>query len=758
MRQASWEEMFREGEARAVVPQRPWWSRLAIFSWEDLITLAIVLIAFLAVVQSIDSADWVPEMPSLYSIAFLGLGAGLILARSGLNQALAHLLAIGIGAAGVIVTSSGKLSGSLPDRTNELIDRLHAWVNAFTSSGISNDNLPFVLLVVALTYLTAYISAWSIFRWYNAWLGLVPGGLALLTNISYLPGQKSFAILFYLFCAILLVARVNLLRQERTWRRKGTGYPDLISLHVLNVTVWVGLALLALAWVMPVGNGSGAFYSLWSSLTAPAANQIDNFGRVFSAIDSKKGGTIHRFGSTLPLQGKISLGGGEVMRVNTAEPSFLRAQSYDFYTAQGWKVGPSAQITTSAWPALKALQGPEDARRQFRRFTTIQVDTSKKASVLVSNGQPLDVSIDSRVVFGPDPSDVTSIRPPSQLDEGHSYKVNSTLSNASAARLRTAPTAYPSWTSAYTQLPADLPQSISRKTLEVTAGADNMYDKASQIEQFLRTLAVDTKIPAAPPKRDSVAYFLFDLGRGYFDYHASAMVVMLRTMGVPSRLAVGYTVRPQDRIPDTNNYVVSEANSFAWPEVYFPGLGWIEFNPTPSEPRVSRPGTDDQEFLGATNEEFLDEDIPFDPNATPVDPAAGALDSLQVNDGSHLVSRIILSVLVLVVGITVVGGGIFQYSWQRGLGGLAYPVQVWEKTLRLAKWAHVRPLPQETPREVVTRLRKALPEVDGLDYMGDSFIRSRYGQKELAPAERERLREVWQQARNKLLRRVLRWK
>ena len=117
------------------------------------------------------------------------------------------------------------------------------------------------MLVVGATYLAAYLAAWSIFRWYNAWMALIPGGLALLTNISYLPGQNSFPLLIYLFCAILLVARVNLLRQAREWRAERTRYPDLISLHVLNVTVWVALGLLALAWVLPVGSGSGALYT-----------------------------------------------------------------------------------------------------------------------------------------------------------------------------------------------------------------------------------------------------------------------------------------------------------------------------------------------------------------------------------------------------------------------------------------------------------------------------------------------------------------
>jgi hypothetical protein len=299
---------------------------------------------------------------------------------------------------------------------------------------------------------------------------------------------------------------------------------------------------------------------------------------------------------------------------------------------------------------------------------------------------------------------------------------------------------------------------VAAKAREVTATAATPYDQAAQIEQYLRTFAVDTKIPPAPAKRDSVAYFLFDVGRGYFDYHASAMVVMLRTLGVPSRLVAGYVIRPQDRIPDTNNYIVTEANSFAWPEVYFPGLGWIEFNPTPNEPRVTRTGSDDQEFFNPDDEEFLEEDLLPPSDVAPVDPAADVLDDLQVEEGSSLIANIFLAVVLLAVGLTAAVGGIFQYSWQRGLGGLPYAVQLWEKTLRLGRWARIRPLPNETPREVMVRLRRQLPDVPDIDYLGEAFIRARYGQKELRPEEKERLQAVWKGVRNTLAARILRWK
>src|SRR6266545_3667896 len=163
MRQASWEDLFRAAEERA--PAKPSvWSRVtSFFSWEDAVTLIIVMVGFLAVVQSINSADWVPEMPSLLPTAALGLALGLVMARTRVHEVIAHFVAIAVGVVSVGLSSSSTLEGSIPDRMSELGDRMQLWMEAVFSGGISNDNLPFVVLVVGLTYLTAYLAGWSIF-------------------------------------------------------------------------------------------------------------------------------------------------------------------------------------------------------------------------------------------------------------------------------------------------------------------------------------------------------------------------------------------------------------------------------------------------------------------------------------------------------------------------------------------------------------------------------------------------------------------
>ena len=112
-----------------------------------------------------------------------------------------------------------------------------------------------------------------------------------------------------------------------------------------------------------------------------------------------------------------------------------------------------------------------------------------------------------------------------------------------------------------------------------------------------RSTCEPTSTTRTSPRRragqDGVDYFLFDVKEGYCDYYASAMVVMLRSVGVPARFVVGYTpgqLKPTNEQNDEGDqYRILERNAHAWPEVYFPSYGWVQFEPTASEPLLARP-------------------------------------------------------------------------------------------------------------------------------------------------------------------------
>jgi len=93
-----------------------------------------------------------------------------------------------------------------------------------------------------------------------------------------------------------------------------------------------------------------------------------------------------------------------------------------------------------------------------------------------------------------------------------------------------------------------------------------------------------------------------------------------------------------------------------------------------------------------------------------------------------------------------------------GLAGLPQPAQVWEKTLRLARWGKAGARPSETPREFASRLRDLVPGTEEVGYLAAAYERSTFGQKQISEDESERLELAWRNVRNRLLRRVLRWR
>jgi hypothetical protein len=317
------------------------------------------------VVGSIDGAHWVDDMPSLYPLALASLLLGLVLARSRTGELLAHFLALLIGAGACLVTLLFVLPGNNPAaRVDNLVDRMHAWFSAAFSGGISTDTLPFVVLVVVLTWLAAYASAWSIFRWQNAWLGTVPGALALLTNISYLPEQFSIAFVFFLFGAVLLVMRMHVLHSMRRWRESNVPYPEFLSLSSLHLTFWVGLLLLVIVWAMPVAPESGVMVGAWERLTAPLTERVSGLNRIFAGVQSKKPVNVHQFESILPFQGRISLGRDPVMQVRSEEGGFVRAQCMRS-DADGLKTG-TASVSLGASARPRSLR-PKSLRGDQRR-------------------------------------------------------------------------------------------------------------------------------------------------------------------------------------------------------------------------------------------------------------------------------------------------------------------------------------------------------------------------------------------------------
>ncbi len=139
----------------------------------------------------------------------------------------------------------------------------------------------------------------------------------------------------------------------------------------------------------------------------------------------------------------------------------------------------------------------------------------------------------------------------------------------------------------YLQLPEDLPKRLVELANGLVMGSTTPYDRVRAIESYLRKVPYSLDVPEPPKDQDVVDYYLFDLKQGYCDYSASALVVLARAAGIPARLVMGYAQGAYDA--QNQVYVVTEADAHSWPEVYFTGIGWVEFEPTAAQPEIVRP-------------------------------------------------------------------------------------------------------------------------------------------------------------------------
>ncbi|MEQ1473117.1 MAG: DUF3488 and transglutaminase-like domain-containing protein [Candidatus Acidiferrum sp.] len=162
------------------------------------------------------------------------------------------------------------------------------------------------------------------------------------------------------------------------------------------------------------------------------------------------------------------------------------------------------------------------------------------------------------------------------------YDGFSRLPTLDPTKLRATATDYPEEIKTrYLQLPT-LDKRIAPLAQQITARAETPFDKATAMELYLRTRFGYTLNLTGKPGADPLAHFLFETRAGHCEYFASSMTVMLRTLGIPAREVNGFL--PGEFNDLGGDYVVRASDAHSWVEVFFPGEGWITFDPTPAGP------------------------------------------------------------------------------------------------------------------------------------------------------------------------------
>jgi hypothetical protein len=171
------------------------------------------------------------------------------------------------------------------------------------------------------------------------------------------------------------------------------------------------------------------------------------------------------------------------------------------------------------------------------------------------------------------------------LDPEHpisTYEAASNIAQPNPVQLRSSYVSYPTSVQLnYLQLPSLDPR-IPLLAQKITGQANNDYDRAVTLERYLQTHYGYTLQLSRTVPRDPLAEFLFERKQGHCEYFASSMAIMLRTLRIPSRVVNGFRTGEFNDI--TSQYLIRESDAHSWVEAYFPGYGWMSFDPTPAGP------------------------------------------------------------------------------------------------------------------------------------------------------------------------------
>jgi transglutaminase-like putative cysteine protease len=269
-----------------------------------------------------------------------------------------------------------------------------------------------------------------------------------------------------------------------------------------------------------------------------------------------------------------------VMRVKTARPDLWRGQSFDTWDGTVWSNSDDREVPVFGDPPLQLPVSVGESKFGPPVVQTFLID-KPGPNLVFGAAMPAKLYIADRQVFAL--SDGT-VRTGVQLTKGTVYTVVSNRAAVTSERLRAVAVedAPAEIADRYTRLPR-VSGRVGDLAREVTAGAASQYDQVLALEAWMAANTQYTlDIPPLPAGSDAVDQFLFVDRKGFCEQIGSSLVVMLRSLGIPARLAVGYA--PGQRNPFTGLYEVRAKHAHAWAEVWFPEVGWQSFDPTASVP------------------------------------------------------------------------------------------------------------------------------------------------------------------------------
>ena len=563
----------------------------------DFPSAAILILVLLTASQRLYITQWASGLGTAIILTLVGVVLGLALGFSKFKRWPVFWIAFGYGIPIFILVMGWTFYRGISwiERLVNLGERLAYSLGLFLTAQPVQDTVLFVAFMALVFWVISLIAGYAMTRSGNFIGAVVPTGVVLVIIQLFDSGKggRDALLAIYVFLCLLLLGRLTYVQRRLFW--KGQRVSLLAESRTdLNLTLAVvAFAVVMLVWLAPTSVKSFSdAKTAWEDLTRPLRDLQNNLGH---AVAGLKGGgnvqTVEYYGDALPLGRQAATGETVYLRIRAplvhgADRYYWRVRSYNIFLDDKWYAENVSNTPFAPGQAPISLADPEGLTGEFA-FTSLSADLA----VLVTPARPVWVSYPSELIFlqaSQGKIDPVLFRSDPPVSAGEQYLVHANVYEPTIIQLRDAGETYPDWvTGHYLQLPDDLSPEIVDLAQRITARAKTPYDEVNAITRYLRNNITYSSTAENPPAgRDPLDWFLFDSRKGFCNYYATAEVILLRSVGIPARLVVGFA---QGEFDPPNHYMVRQGDAHAWPEVYFPGNGWVEFEPTTSQPPLLRP-------------------------------------------------------------------------------------------------------------------------------------------------------------------------
>ncbi|HYM67517.1 MAG TPA: transglutaminaseTgpA domain-containing protein [Patescibacteria group bacterium] len=389
--------------------------------------------------------------------------------------------------------------------------------------------------------------------------------------ILYLAAVYAWDYVFAAFVAMWVLCLAGFWMSTHLRRMKvGMGGPPRAIAGSAAAALVLGAGLFV---ALPQPNGSP---------TTPLAFSVPSFTNFAGDMESPVLPLVQVTGapagasSGVDLHYRGRLGDSPVMYVRTSAPAYWRGLVFDTYKNGAWTASLHGFRDLQAYVSPQVLPPePQDSLGTFVQVFRI----IRPMPGVINAAYPI------QSLYAPFSSlredAYGTFHTPEAFRPGQTYSVVSYIPDLSADALKATPAApaAPLENSVYLDA-GQLSQQAKDLAASVTAGTTTEYDTVLALTRFLqRSYHYSLQLSPVPSGKDAVDWFLFDVKTGYCEQFASAETLMLRSLGIPARLATGYSTGEYDPVLDQS--VVRERDAHAWVEVWFQGHGWVPVDPTP---------------------------------------------------------------------------------------------------------------------------------------------------------------------------------